>query len=49
MPCEAAVIKRVDVTSQIVYTKNMIYEWDSNKRLKNFEKHGYDLADGQLV
>jgi len=27
----------------------MIYEWDENKRLKNFEKHGYDLADGQLV
>lgn len=27
----------------------MVYEWDENKRLKNFEKHGYDLADGQLV
>lgn len=27
----------------------MIYEWDENKRLKNFEKHGYDLADGELV
>ena len=34
---------------QIVYTINMVYEWDENKRLKNFEKHGYDLADGQLV
>jgi len=27
----------------------MVYEWDENKRLQNFEKHGYDLADGQLV
>ena len=27
----------------------MVYEWDENKRLKNFEKHGYDLADGELV
>lgn len=27
----------------------MIYEWDEHKRLKNFEKHGYDLADGELV
>jgi len=27
----------------------MIYEWDENKRLKNFAKHGYDLADGELV
>jgi uncharacterized protein len=34
---------------QIVYTINMVYEWDEDKRLKNFEKHGYDLADGQLV
>ena len=34
---------------QIVYTINMVYEWDESKRLKNFEKHGYDLADGQLV
>ena len=49
MPCEAAVVKGVDVTSQIVYTINMVYEWNENKRLKNFEKHGYDLADGQLV
>jgi len=49
MPCEVAVIKEVDVLSQIVYTISMIYEWDENKRLKNFEKHGYDLADGQLV
>ena len=27
----------------------MFYEWDEDKRLKNFVKHGYDLADGQLV
>lgn len=27
----------------------MVYEWNENKRLKNLEKHGYDLADGQLV
>lgn len=27
----------------------MVYEWDENKRLKNLEKHGYDLADGKLV
>jgi uncharacterized protein len=27
----------------------MVYEWDEDKRLKNFEKHGYDLADGELV
>lgn len=39
----------VDVPHQIVYTINMVYEWDENKRLKNFDKHGYDLADGQLV
>jgi len=26
----------------------MVYEWDEDKRLKNFEKHGYDLADGEL-
>lgn len=49
MPCVAAVFKGVDVTSQIVYTINMVYEWDESKRLQNFEKHGYDLADGQLV
>jgi hypothetical protein len=49
MPCEGVAIETVDVSSQIVYTINMIYEWDENKRRKNFEKHGYDLADGQLV
>jgi uncharacterized protein len=27
----------------------MIYEWDETKRLSNIEKHGYDLADGDLV
>ena len=27
----------------------MVYEWDEYKRLKNIEKHGYDLADGALV
>jgi len=49
LPYEAAVIKGIDDSNQIVYTINMIYEWDENKRLKNFEKHGFDLADGQLV
>jgi len=27
----------------------MIYEWDSDKRLKNIEKHGYDLKLGVHV
>jgi uncharacterized DUF497 family protein len=27
----------------------MIYEWDETKRVANIEKHGYDLADGDLV
>lgn len=44
-----SVIKEVDVLSQIVYTISMVYEWDENKRLENLEKHGYDLAEGQLV
>ena len=44
-----SVALKVDVMLQIVYTINMVYEWDENKRLKNFEKHGYDLAEGQLV
>lgn len=39
----------IDLLCQIVYTKNMVYEWNESKRLKNLEKHGYDLADGQLV
>ena len=41
--------QKIDVPAQIVYTIYMVYEWDENKRLRNFEKHGYDLADGQLV
>lgn len=27
----------------------MVYEWDEDKRARNLAKHGYDLADGQLV
>lgn len=27
----------------------MIYEWDETKRRANIAKHGYDLADGDLV
>jgi hypothetical protein len=36
MPYKVTIIKKVDVLNQIVYTINMIYEWDENKRLKNF-------------
>ena len=39
----------IDEPSQIVYTINVIYEWDENKRLANIEKHGYDLSYGDLV
>lgn len=41
-------MKNVDAPSNCTYNK-MVYEWDENKRRKNLQKHGYDLADGQLV
>ncbi len=43
--------RKIDKPSQIVYTpeSEMEFEWDEDKKFKNWQKHGIDFAEAALM